>query len=120
LERGTGLLVAWLAVLRAGGPLLPLDPASPARRLAALVQDCGARVAAPQGPGLPGVDHLPVDDAADSARGADKDERTARHAVVGDVQVRCARWPGHLAFTDGWRAAYGPAGREDCRDWVER
>ncbi|WP_369182717.1 amino acid adenylation domain-containing protein [Streptomyces sp. Y1] len=61
LERGTGLLVAWLAVLRAGGALLPLDPASPARRLAALVEDCGARVAVTEGPGLPGVDHLTVD-----------------------------------------------------------
>lgn len=61
LERGAGLVVAWLGVLKAGAALLPLDPAYPARRLARLVEDSGARVAVTEGGALPGVEPVPVD-----------------------------------------------------------
>ncbi|MET3130970.1 amino acid adenylation domain-containing protein [Oxalobacteraceae bacterium GrIS 1.11] len=37
------LAVAILAVLRAGGAFLPLDPAFPAARLASMLRECGAR-----------------------------------------------------------------------------
>ncbi|MFB7476208.1 amino acid adenylation domain-containing protein [Kitasatospora sp. NPDC056184] len=56
LERGADLVTAWLAVLKAGGAFLPLDPAHPRRRLAALVADCGAHlVVAGEGTRFPGV-----------------------------------------------------------------
>ncbi|HEY0018768.1 MAG TPA: amino acid adenylation domain-containing protein, partial [Longimicrobium sp.] len=44
LERGPELIVALLAVLKAGGAYLPLDPALPAERLAFILDDAGARV----------------------------------------------------------------------------
>ncbi|MFF2042523.1 amino acid adenylation domain-containing protein [Kitasatospora sp. NPDC058170] len=49
LERGTDLVVAWLGVLKAGGAFLPLNPAHPERRLAQLVEDCGARLVVASG-----------------------------------------------------------------------
>ncbi|MCX4750032.1 amino acid adenylation domain-containing protein [Kitasatospora sp. NBC_01287] len=42
LPRGLDLVVALLAVLKAGGHFLPLDPGYPARRLVQLVADSGA------------------------------------------------------------------------------
>ncbi|ARZ72276.1 hypothetical protein SMD11_6700 [Streptomyces albireticuli] len=44
LERGTELPVAQLAVLKAGGAWLPLDPQYPAERLAGQLTDAGTRV----------------------------------------------------------------------------
>ncbi|MCF1496236.1 amino acid adenylation domain-containing protein [Agrobacterium vitis] len=43
LERSPEMIAAWLAVLKAGGAYLPLDPAYPAERLATMMTD--ARVA---------------------------------------------------------------------------
>ncbi|MDH6711019.1 amino acid adenylation domain-containing protein/thioester reductase-like protein [Kitasatospora sp. MAA19] len=61
LDRGAGLVVAWLGVLKAGAAFLPLDPGFPERRLARLVEDCGARVAVTDGRDLPGTESLAVD-----------------------------------------------------------
>ncbi|HEX2191329.1 MAG TPA: amino acid adenylation domain-containing protein, partial [Longimicrobiaceae bacterium] len=49
MERGAGLVVALLGVLKAGGVYLPLDPATPPERLAYVLADAGAAalVAAP-------------------------------------------------------------------------
>ena len=44
LERGAGLAVALLGILRAGGVYLPLDPASPPARLASMLADSDAAV----------------------------------------------------------------------------
>ncbi|HEX8245700.1 MAG TPA: MupA/Atu3671 family FMN-dependent luciferase-like monooxygenase, partial [Longimicrobium sp.] len=42
LERSAGMVVAMLAVLKAGAAYLPLDPAYPAERLAYMLRDSGA------------------------------------------------------------------------------
>jgi amino acid adenylation domain-containing protein len=44
MERSAEMMVAWLAVLKAGGAFVPLDPAYPPERLAFQLQDCAARV----------------------------------------------------------------------------
>ncbi|WP_316169155.1 non-ribosomal peptide synthetase [Bradyrhizobium sp. SZCCHNS2017] len=44
LERGVPMMVALLAVLKAGGAYLPLDPDYPAERLAHMLGDSGARL----------------------------------------------------------------------------
>jgi amino acid adenylation domain-containing protein/FkbM family methyltransferase len=43
LQRSPALVIALLAVLRAGGAYLPLDPAYPQERLAFMLEDSGAR-----------------------------------------------------------------------------
>ncbi|MET9830537.1 amino acid adenylation domain-containing protein [Streptomyces sp. NPDC006385] len=54
LSRSVAMVVAQLAVLKAGGCCLPLDPGAPAGRLAALVGAAGVRVAVTAGSlGLP-------------------------------------------------------------------
>ncbi|MCW6009376.1 amino acid adenylation domain-containing protein, partial [Micromonospora sp. CPCC 205371] len=55
LERGIDLVVAMLAVWRAGGAYLPLDPSYPAERLDFMLADSGASVVlGPGDPVLPG------------------------------------------------------------------
>ncbi|MFE4518684.1 amino acid adenylation domain-containing protein [Kitasatospora sp. NPDC056783] len=61
-----------------------------------------------------------MDDAADSAQGARTDAGSGRHAVVRNGHGQYAIWPGDLTVPAGWRQLYGPAGRADCRAWVER
>jgi amino acid adenylation domain-containing protein len=41
LERSTALLVAVLGILKAGGAFVPIDPATPSRRLELILEDCG-------------------------------------------------------------------------------
>ncbi|MET7329827.1 amino acid adenylation domain-containing protein [Nonomuraea sp. NPDC005650] len=66
LERGVDLVVALLAVLKAGAAYLPVDPEYPAERMAYLVEQAGAAcVIASAGVGLPaGVVRVGVGDAA--------------------------------------------------------
>ncbi len=54
LERSLELVVALLAVLKAGGAYLPLDPAFPSARLDYMVRDSGARTLLTE----PGLRHL--------------------------------------------------------------
>ncbi|MFL6261088.1 MAG: amino acid adenylation domain-containing protein [Thermoanaerobaculia bacterium] len=44
LDRSQRMIVAALAVLKAGGAFVPLDPAQPRERLAAMIEDSGARI----------------------------------------------------------------------------
>ena len=44
LERSPALVIAILAILKAGGTYIPLDPLYPSERLAVLLQDCAAPI----------------------------------------------------------------------------
>ncbi|WP_346011334.1 AMP-binding protein, partial [Streptomyces sp. SID337] len=55
LPRGVGMVVGELAVWKAGGAFVPLDPEYPADRLSFMVADSGARVVVSAGEGLAGV-----------------------------------------------------------------
>ncbi|HET7230631.1 MAG TPA: amino acid adenylation domain-containing protein [Longimicrobium sp.] len=44
MERALETIVAWVAVLKAGGFVVPVDPAYPAERVAFMLQDSGARI----------------------------------------------------------------------------
>jgi amino acid adenylation domain-containing protein len=61
-SRSPDAVVAILAILRAGGAWLPLDPAYPAERLAYMLRDSGARLLIGDTPAElpPGVRRLPV------------------------------------------------------------
>ncbi|MFJ6215466.1 amino acid adenylation domain-containing protein [Streptomyces sp. NPDC092296] len=84
LERGTGLLVALLAVLKADGVYVPLDPIHPAKRLGYLLDDTGARVVVTERALAGNVAEAPVrtvlldrDRAEIDAQPADRPARTA-------------------------------------------
>ncbi|HEX2081842.1 MAG TPA: amino acid adenylation domain-containing protein, partial [Longimicrobium sp.] len=71
LERGVELIVAILAVLKAGGCYVPLDPAYPAERLALMLADAGVRVLLTRSAHAaalraPGVAVMRLDQAADA------------------------------------------------------
>ncbi|MBV9110094.1 MAG: amino acid adenylation domain-containing protein, partial [Gemmatimonadetes bacterium] len=88
LERGAAMLAALLAVHRAGGAYLPLDPAYPADRIAYMLRDSGARAlvstsALLEGLPLDGVDAVALD--RDAAAVAARPE-TAPEAEV-DAQA---------------------------------
>jgi amino acid adenylation domain-containing protein len=95
LPRSADLVVAELAVLKAGAAYLPLDAADPADRLALMVADAGAQVlicaggVAPQWAG----DRVAVDVAA---RGASGDPG----AGAPDVQVHPEN-PAYVIYTSG-------------------
>lgn len=60
MDRGPGLVVAMLAVLKAGGTYLPLDPAQPSARLERMTQDSGVAVVLTEAD-PPGLDRFPPD-----------------------------------------------------------
>jgi amino acid adenylation domain-containing protein len=77
LDRSPELVVALLAVLKAGGAYLPLDPGYPPERLEFMVRNAGVRVvltAADYRPGvvarLPGCEYLTVDQSTLARHGA--------------------------------------------------
>jgi len=64
MERSVDMVVALLAVLKAGGAYTPLDPAYPSERLAFMLEDCRARfvIADKSGPIGGGVETLALAD----------------------------------------------------------
>ena len=84
IERGPAALVAILAVLEAGGGYLPLDPAYPAERLAAMAADAGVR--------------LVLDRDAETAEAAGEAEEPAGH----DGGARpLPEHPAYVLYTSG-------------------
>nr|WP_030949859.1 non-ribosomal peptide synthetase [Streptomyces sp. NRRL S-646] len=70
LERGIGQVVALLAIMKAGGAYLPLDPADPADRVGFMLADAGAPIVLSRSGMTDTWDHGPwavihVDEAAD-------------------------------------------------------
>ncbi len=91
LERSAGMVVAMLAVLKAGAAYLPLDPAYPADRLAYMLADSGARVLVTQA-SLRGL--LP----AEGVRTVRVDADAAEVAAEPDVAPRTAVAPENAAY----------------------
>ena len=61
LERSPALVVAILGILKAGGAYLPLDPRHPRARIAAMLDDAGARLVVTESPFIPLLpDHPPA------------------------------------------------------------
>ncbi|CAM3845378.1 non-ribosomal peptide synthetase [Kibdelosporangium persicum] len=87
LERGADLVVAFLAVLKAGGAYLPIDPGYPSHRIGFVLEDAGARLVITQdslAARLPAADTVLLD--RDSAA-------IARHPTHGLTGA-----PGDLAY----------------------
>ncbi|MFL5382179.1 MAG: amino acid adenylation domain-containing protein, partial [Longimicrobiaceae bacterium] len=91
LERGPGMVVAMLAVLKAGATYLPLDPAYPADRLAYMLADSGARILVTEA-SLRGL--LP----AEGVRTVLVDADAAEVAAEPDVAPRAAVAPENAAY----------------------
>ncbi|MGW5053846.1 MbtH family protein [Actinokineospora sp. NPDC004072] len=47
------------------------------------------------------------------------DESGTFHVLVNDEEQH-SLWPAFAAVPAGWRSVFGPAGRQDCLDYVER
>ncbi|HEX2078461.1 MAG TPA: AMP-binding protein, partial [Longimicrobium sp.] len=91
LERGPGMVVAILAVLKAGAAYLPLDPSYPADRLAYMLADSGAPLLVTQA-SLRGL--LP----AEGVRTVQVDADAAEVAAEPDVAPRAAVAPENAAY----------------------
>ncbi|WP_158885984.1 non-ribosomal peptide synthetase [Amycolatopsis anabasis] len=91
LERGLDLVVALLAVLKAGGGYVPLDPAYPADRLGFMLADSGAPVVLTRSELR---DRLPETGAELLCLDAEADELARRSPAAPEVSVR----PEHLAY----------------------
>ncbi|MFD6416764.1 amino acid adenylation domain-containing protein [Streptomyces sp. NPDC060194] len=100
LERSAHLVVALLAVLKAGGAYLPVDPATPAERTAFMLSDAGAALVITEAPLPPGglPDAIPVlrpDDPAAAER-AHPDPAGPPPPVAADPDR-----PAYLIYTSG-------------------
>ncbi|MFE5039437.1 AMP-binding protein, partial [Streptomyces sp. NPDC056683] len=105
MERSVELVVALLAVLKAGGAYLPIDTGHPAERIAHLLADGGPAAvltSADSAPALPGAAGVPVVVLDDPASGAEL--ATLDGAPVTDAERGGALLPTHpayLIFTSG-------------------
>jgi amino acid adenylation domain-containing protein len=102
LERSAGMVVAVLAVLKAGGAYLPLDPALPRERLAFMLEDARARLAVTDRASAPALEGwrgevvmLDEDGVEVARRGEDEAEVAARSD---ENPVWVAVTPSHLAY----------------------
>ena len=59
LERSAEMVVAMLAILKAGGAFVPIDPAYPAERISFMIEDSAPDILLTQRAVLPLLGHLP-------------------------------------------------------------
>ncbi|MFG2312766.1 amino acid adenylation domain-containing protein [Streptomyces sp. NPDC048566] len=107
LDRSADLVVAILAVLKAGGAYLPIDPDSPADRAAYLIEDAApvlllttstTAAARDLAPGLPRLDLEQPDTATGGAAADPAGGGTGADADLTDAERRGALRPGHPAY----------------------
>ena len=79
LERSINLVVAELAVLKAGAAYVPIDPAFPSERQAFMVRDCGARI-------VIAADGVALPEGLDAAR-VDVDKRILTEGAAGNLAM---------------------------------
>ncbi|ATL32469.1 amino acid adenylation domain-containing protein [Streptomyces formicae] len=91
LPRGTGMVVALLAVWKAGGAFVPLDPGHPADRLGYLIDDSGADV-------VLGTKSTLTEVAAGAARVITLDEAEQAVAAEPDTPPTVLTEPDQLAY----------------------
>ena len=48
------------------------------------------------------------------------DDDTIQHSVLVNEGGQHSLWPSFAEIPAGWTVAYGPAGRTECLDYVER
>ncbi|MFK0173923.1 amino acid adenylation domain-containing protein [Streptomyces sp. NPDC090306] len=97
LPRSAELVVAVLAVLRAGAAYLPLDPAYPAHRISQMLQDARPVLCLTAGDSAPDLGGTPVLDLADPATAAAVAARPA--TPLGHVPAPAD--PAYVIFTSG-------------------
>jgi amino acid adenylation domain-containing protein len=105
LPRGADLIVALLAVLKAGGTYLPIDPSSPAARVATMI--AGARVVlvsdetAAGVPPVAGVEVLRLPDLVGSGSGSGSDSDADADADAAPADLAHPLSLAYLSFTSG-------------------
>jgi amino acid adenylation domain-containing protein len=94
-ERSPELVIGMLAILKAGGGYLPLDPGYPAERLLYMQEDSGIRLLVSQAgsdaglPVAPGVRVLRIDAAEDSSVPSPRSDQPPPDAVLADNLAYC-------------------------------
>ncbi|MFJ1820076.1 non-ribosomal peptide synthase/polyketide synthase [Streptomyces sp. NPDC088139] len=105
MERGVGLITALLAVLKAGGAYLPVDPAYPAERIAFTLADAGAALVVSEvstAPGVPDSGAIPMV-LVDDVSVTDELARTDGGALAGHERSGALRpeHPAYVIYTSG-------------------
>ena len=90
LERSLEMVVAVLAIFKAGGAYLPLDPTHPLQRLRSIREEAGARLVLTQ----KGI----VSELAEGAERIDLDSEWAQIARESSGNLACPATPGNLAY----------------------